>query len=866
MARRQSTVPILPWLRWPREGLLTLQQARLGLVTQLDSLLAHAAEKSSFPSVLLDGQTIVVDDYLEVRPASSDAMARAIADGRFSIGPWYIPPHGLLVSAEAMVRNLMIGAAKTSELRNLRSPVFLPDMSGHIGQLPQVLRGFGIDAVIAPVTQHAGAPVSWWTGIDGTSVLLTRAFQGARPGHGAIARPHIGLESPAPSRTAAQVNPVLMLKLDQPEAVLSASEILRELRPLLGKARGVPVTLDTIQEHMGDLPEELPVDVGEVCDPSAAAGAFSARIWVKQANHRMEKLLERWAEPFCAWGSLIESRRDNHTSPAWRLRQPNALIHYAWRQLLQNQSASVLTGAYIDAAEMSVRLRFADVQQIGEELTRQSLAFLAAQIDTEGLADEDDIPVIVFNGAPHRASELVSFDLDLPPTHIPFEIVGPGGQPQHFDVEIAEADIAHGLAHATIQMAAGGVPPIGYSTYLIRAAETAMPEVVLDAGETIENEALSLTLDANTGTFNLFDKRTGRSFSGLNHVVDGGDCGDVLSYCAPERDTLIDIATNTPLHIERHVSPVEQSLQTFQIYRLPQSLTAARDARLPFTAQFVPISIWTAIYLRRGTPRVDVVVTVTNAALDHRLRVHFPTGIHSSEATYDEHFAVTPRAILPESSDKQDGRCSHVYPVHDFVTVKGASTGLTVATRGLPELELIPTDSGIELALTLLRSVDWLVRPGSAGGSHDAEPGIRAPNAQCLDEYTFAYSLIPHGDDPVPAWELARAYQSPLKAFVAARHPGGLSPQASLVESLNPSFIVTAVMETSESDAGSLLIRGYSISDTEQQVILRLGGGQRIAEKVRLDETSTGEQHALDADGLLVFSARPGEIVTFRLR
>ncbi len=52
------------------------------------------------------------------------------------------------------------------------------------------------------------------------------------------------------------------------------------------------------------------------------------------------------------------------------------------------------------------------------------------------------------------------------------------------------------------------------------------------------------------------------------------------------------------------------------------------------------------------------------------------------------------------------------YPMQNFVYISDNSGGIVVSTKGLKEYETIPRDSGVDLALTLLRSVGMLSRPG----------------------------------------------------------------------------------------------------------------------------------------------------------
>ena len=55
---------------------------RVRLVGLLDELLPLLERDLSFARFLLDGQTVVVDDYLAVRPEAAPTLARLVASGR----------------------------------------------------------------------------------------------------------------------------------------------------------------------------------------------------------------------------------------------------------------------------------------------------------------------------------------------------------------------------------------------------------------------------------------------------------------------------------------------------------------------------------------------------------------------------------------------------------------------------------------------------------------------------------------------------------------------------------------------------------------------------------------------------------------
>src|SRR3990172_10173054 len=164
-------VHLVPHTHWDREWYLPFQSFRLRLVELVDGLLD---EMEADPRVrfTLDGQTATVDDYLEVRPENEQRIARLVAAGRLAVGPWRILMDEFLVSGETLVRNLEQGVRRATELGRVMAIGYLPDMFGHVAQMPQLLRRAGIeDAVVwrggpAAIDRHLFA----WTAPEGSNV------------------------------------------------------------------------------------------------------------------------------------------------------------------------------------------------------------------------------------------------------------------------------------------------------------------------------------------------------------------------------------------------------------------------------------------------------------------------------------------------------------------------------------------------------------------------------------------------------------------------------------------------------------------------------------------------------------------------
>ena len=170
----QLNIILVPHTHWDREWYQTFQQFRMRLVHAIDRLLDILDRDPAFTHFMLDGQTVVLDDYLEIRPEQSERLKHYIGSGRIQVGPWYLQPDEFLVSGESMVRNLQIGLRQAAEFGGQMRAGYVPDCFGHIAQLPQILRGFGIDNAVfwRGVGLEAHKSEFFWAAPDSTQVLV----------------------------------------------------------------------------------------------------------------------------------------------------------------------------------------------------------------------------------------------------------------------------------------------------------------------------------------------------------------------------------------------------------------------------------------------------------------------------------------------------------------------------------------------------------------------------------------------------------------------------------------------------------------------------------------------------------------------
>jgi alpha-mannosidase len=408
---QQETVHLIAHTHWDREWFLPFQSFRIRLVHLVDRLLEILAADPGFTHFMLDGQTIVVDDYLEVRPGRRAEIAAHVASGRLLVGPWTVLPDEFLVSPEALVRNLAFGARAARALGGRMDVGYVPDPFGHVGQLPQILRGFGIDTACFRRGLGDEPCELQWEAPDGSRVLVAYLRDGydnaARlPGEASAFASSVCARAASLAPHSATPVRLLMNGTDHHEAQAGLPALLAKAR-----ADGNDWRLSTLPAYFADLrralatrESALPVVRGELRDPRRhhlLPGVLSSRVWIKQRNDACERLLETWVEPTVAWAERFCADQPDRAAFTGHLDLPRVrgardLVDQAWRILLTCHPHDSICGCSVDAVHDEMQSRFDQVEQIGVELRRQSLVALADAVDTSGLAASGAQSALVF--------------------------------------------------------------------------------------------------------------------------------------------------------------------------------------------------------------------------------------------------------------------------------------------------------------------------------------------------------------------------------------------------------------------------------------------------------------------------------------
>jgi uncharacterized protein YoxC len=163
--RKSVAVHIVSHTHWDREWYRSLEEFNRLLVTIVDGIVRELGKSNSgVEHFHLDGQSILLEDYLRSRKEGEGLMKALINNNQLGAGPWYTQPDEFLVSGESLIRNLFYGMKTVKDLVRVYSCCcviltyvcqggkvlsmvgHVPDQFGHTSQMPQIFLGFDLVA------------------------------------------------------------------------------------------------------------------------------------------------------------------------------------------------------------------------------------------------------------------------------------------------------------------------------------------------------------------------------------------------------------------------------------------------------------------------------------------------------------------------------------------------------------------------------------------------------------------------------------------------------------------------------------------------------------------------------------------------
>jgi alpha-mannosidase/mannosylglycerate hydrolase len=847
----KKTLHIIPHSHWDREWYMSFERHRVRLVELFDTLIKVMEENPEYTYYHLDGQFVVIEDYLEIKPHMRDRLFALIRADRIQIGPWYVLQDEYLTSGEANVRNMLYGIKLCREIG--AEPVmcgYFPDAFGNIGQAPQILRGFGIDNAVfgrglndlgsdnAVVKQNGitGSELIWQApdGSEVFGIMFANWYHNAMelPSDPDSLRERIKHIVASTSRFAATDHLLGMNGCDHQPVQTNLHEVIKLANEVQDE---VTVKQSNFKDYIAEIrkhKDKFKTVRGEIAGQYTAGhylliNTASSHIDIKQKNHETQLMLERIAEPL---NSLSYIAGDEYRDD---------FFLYAWRTLMQNHPHDSICSCSCDEVYDEMLIRFQKAFDTADEMKLAATDYLTSKIDTSAGTERN---LVVFSLEPTPVTTTVKTVVDFPENSgiTEIHIKDAGGNIVPASYRFLGRTFTYTLPKDSfrkpkfvdrfeVEFVANLSGGLGYEVYTVHPGAAPVDTGLKVHSIGAENEFYKLTFNKN-GTFELEDKQTGRIYSGCNLIEDTRDEGDLYNYRPVKDDVPVTSVDN----------PAEISIDSQNDYSVTFKVKAGID---------IDADVTSYIKVTAGIPYPEIKTVVDNRFGNHRLRALFPADIMTDKVLAEGQFDLVERNITPWEGWQNP---SNTQRCMAFFAVEGERDCLAIANRGLCEYEVL-RDGRNTMAVTLLRCVDemgdWGIFP--------------TPKGQCIGRYELEYAPVMYtANNKARGYSLAYAFAGqPALAVQTGRHSGPLPASHKYLAYDNEYVRMSALKKAEYSD--SLIFRCFNISNQAQTTEFTVDGQVKVVYMSRLDETR-GEEIPVQ-DGKFTLDIGAKKIVTLEL-
>ncbi len=468
--RRDKIFHVISNTHWDREWRFPFQRNRQMLVDMIDSVLDILEKEPEYRAFHLDSQSIVLHDYLQIKPNKKELIIKLVKENRLLIGPWYILPEEFQVGGENLIRNLLLGHKVCREHGGVSKIGYSPFSWGQISQLPQIYQDFGIDVIMfyrGINSLDSKSAEFIWAGADGTKSLTSRFStmprynfyfyiyrpvvhnegfydveykwnKGGTPYHSADEHQYEeDYFLPAPldeyykGNIKQQVEAIVKDQADdfKTEHVIwmeghdssgpniKTVQIIKDIKDIYPD---LDVRHSTLEEYakflkMSINKSELPLVSGErrSAQYDKRSGNMygyttSARMFLKQINFDAERWVQFYAEPFyCVAGLLGYDNNDEY-------------LAVAWNNLVQNSAHDSIGGCSLDAIHEDMLNRYKHTIEIAKGVFERANKHLAVNLNLTGFnfakSGDKNKPVFItaINPNQYERNEVVKAFIDIP--------------------------------------------------------------------------------------------------------------------------------------------------------------------------------------------------------------------------------------------------------------------------------------------------------------------------------------------------------------------------------------------------------------------------------------------------------------------
>lgn len=733
----------IPHTHWDPFWYFTAQDSMVVFAYNMKEMI-RAFQNNEISYFFLDGQTVAIDEYLEIHPEDKTIVEELIKAKKLIIGPFNSQLDCFITCGESVINNLRIGIENADELGGSGKIAYLADPFGQSIDFPKIFNQMGIHEFVFTrgVNDNYGLDIDFeFKSNDGSSVLAHTLLGGYGYGHYAFK------EGTLFSKDALDYN-----KIDVQEIIdrlVERSAIKNEFVFPLGFDQnpimtGIQEKIDYYNKKFDDYHFQLTsweeyfkhvrenVKSFKVWDKEILGGQYhrihisgmnSCRSDIKAIQDQAERVLTYESQPLMSMLDALGIPYDRQ------------LLKKAWYTLVNCQTHASAT--HIDETNSYIKNNSKEALSTAIAIKVYLMRLIAESLESK----EGSYPLVVFNTLPWKTQKKCKLTIITNKKN--FDILSNGKTLDYTIIKVTKenADVVRKdtslmdpnccFYKTEILIDLGEFNGISYRTFdVVESNDNNRKYVSKDNSNSIENDLFKIIYTPEG--INIVDKEKNKVYESAIYLEESGDAGDTYDYDYPDHDWIL-YHNFENCFVTSYHSDIRSKMKLKGSFVVPKDLeereshkkTAILDYELTLT-------------LNQDSKLIELEGNVNNTAKNHRLRIAFKTGIKNKYSFAGTQFGYVKRDTIPEELSYWKEKNffeepSTTKPFLNHVSSVSDSQVWTLFTRSLKEYDFI-NEGCSDIAATILRSCGYVGlpdlnrRPGRPSGLSNKI--LEAPDAQ----------------------------------------------------------------------------------------------------------------------------------------
>lgn len=869
---------------WDREWYNSFQAFRYDLIQTTDKVLEQVNSKEILDNFVFDGQTIVLEDYLEIMPQNYDKIEAAVKDGSIKIGPWYVMPDEFLVSGESLIQNFLVGKQICEKFGAKPFPYgYVNDIFGHIAQFPQLLNQLGIK--MAYLGRGVSAPEYEfrhfiWQSPDGSkcytykypyNVAYVYWLRFLWSGEKTEEEKDEYVRNYILGEVDKSENGVVLLNITNDHVYLEPEmlDLIRRVKKLVD-IEVVVTGLDGAYEDILSQENLLQTVCGELTAKAPYSDLMSMRVVrdsvssyypLKQANDHCQKILESEISPLVAYSHVTGVPIHKE------------FVQVAYKELLKNHPHDDICGCSSDQVHKDMRYRYEQVEQMAQAIRRD----FRCRVEGRDKGNGEQYLLRIFNPVPHKREQVVTVDLEFPqgyPTrhegNAPFQ---PVNMFRIYDASGNEVDyqilkITKGLFQDKYNTTPGKkkidqyqiafaaeLNAFGMTEYIVKATKDIVRNrnTMCSGDNWAENTYARIEI-AQDGTLTLTDKQTGKVYNKLHYFVDGAEAGNGWFHeDAANQNALVSSRFGTCTVEKIRAGSMVTTFRITKIMNIPSCMNYDTYSR---SEDRTDLKIISEVSLKQDSGKIYIETKVENCAKDHQLKLLLPTHVEgdtyfASQAFY---FAERTAGADPETSQWLEADIDEkAFDGIIYKTDKHGNGLAFVGSEGFHQGGMLADDEAT-ISVVMFRSFGRVHMV-----NNPVEPQIQGT-------LQFRYTIVPMNEKTGRCDLLhtrTHDFRKEIGLFVACESDIEAKEQSSLMQ-MSGENVALSVIKVAEQDDDITIVRAFN---TEKDCTKLQLNFEREAQRVAVTDLYEQETELLAQNVReIVVELQPYEIKTLAIK